>query len=183
MSNKKEPWGEGTPWKNSTAFFTYLRGCLRRAWSSNPIKHGLIKKYREQIPNPNPRGKKETVWGFTCTMCHAKFPLSVCNVDHIVPAGSLQKTEDIQGFVERLLYVTEQDLRLVCKKCNNTLALGQRLGVSFEEAKIEATIIDMLKNKAKTLAFLKERGYDGVAVSNEAKRRALLREILKGEKR
>ena len=181
MSNKKEPWGEGTPWKNSTAFFTYLRGCLRRAWSSNPVKHNLIKKHREQIPNPNPRGKKDTVWGFTCVMCNDKFPLSMCNVDHIVPAGSLQKTEDIQGFVERLLYVTEQDLRLVCKKCNNTLALAERLNISFEEAKLECLVLDTLKDKRKTLDILAQHGYSGDAVSNQEKRRKLLRELLNKE--
>ena len=40
----------------------------------------------------------------------------------------------------------------------------------------------MLKNKAKVLAYLQEKGYNGVAINSEAKRRALLREILKGEK-
>ena len=34
-------------------------------------------------------------------------------VDHVVPAGSLQRKEDIQGFVERLLFITKDDLRLV----------------------------------------------------------------------
>ena len=109
----REPWGIDTPWKNSVAFFTYLRSCLRKAWSSHPSKINAIKRKRKQIKNPNPRGNKETVFGFTCEMCGNDFVLKECQVDHIVPAGKLQKTEDIQGFVERLLYVTEDDLRLV----------------------------------------------------------------------
>jgi hypothetical protein len=144
---RKDPWGEGTPWKNSTAFFTYLRGCLRKAWSNNPIKHNLLKKKRRQIPNPNPKGKKPTVWGFDCSMCNNTFPMSECQVDHIEAAGSLNCTEDIQGFVERLLYVTEDDLRLVCKGCNSALVLSDKQGISFEEALIEKRIIAIVKSK------------------------------------
>ena len=109
----KEPWGDGTPWRNSTAFFTYLRGCLRKAWSRHPTKLNLIKNKRYQIPNPNPKGKKLTVFGAECEMCGGEFPLSEIQVDHKIPAGQLNKTEDIQGFVERLLYVTEDDLKIV----------------------------------------------------------------------
>lgn len=147
MSNSKEPWGEGTPWKNSVAFFTYLRGCLRKAWSNNPIKHNLIKKVRKQIENPNPNGKKKTVFGFTCELCHNDFVLSQGQVDHKTPAGSLRKTEDIQGFVERLLYVTEDDLRLICKGCNSCLSYADKEGITFETARIEKAVIEICKNK------------------------------------
>jgi len=151
----KEPWGAGTPWKNSVAFFTYLRGCLRKSWSNNPIKHNLIKKKRKQIPNPNPKGKKNTVWGFDCEICGGEFVMSLCQVDHIVPAGSLQKTEDIQGFVERLLYVTEEDLRLVCKDCNSVLALAEKQGISLDRARAEKEAIRLEKEK-KCVQWLKE---------------------------
>lgn len=143
----KEPWGNGTPWKNSVAFYTYLRGCLRSAWSRNPIKHNLLKKKRYQIPNPNKAGKKATVFGAECAMCGGEFPLSQIQVDHIHAAGSLQKKEDIQGFVERLLFVTEDDLRLVCKGCNACLAYSDKHKVSFNEAVIVKKVIQMEKDK------------------------------------
>lgn len=173
-----QPWGyEGSPWKNSTAFFTYLRGCLRKAWSNNPIKHNLIKKKRKQIPNPNPKGKKPTVWGFDCELCGGEFVISLCQVDHIVPAGSLQRTEDIQGFVERLLYVTEDDLRLVCKDCNSALALADKQKVSIEEAFAIKEAIRILKEK-KDKEWLKERGID--PASNQTKRRQQIVDYLMG---
>ena len=175
----KEPWGVGTPWKNSVAFFTYLRGCLRKSWSNNPIKHNLIKKKRKQIPNPNPRGKKNTVWGFDCEICGGEFVMSLCQVDHIVPAGSLQKTEDIQGFVERLLYVTEEDLRLVCKDCNSALALAEKQGISLERARAEKTAIRLQKEK-QDVQWLKENGI--IPASNSAKRRVQIVEKLTEEK-
>ena len=179
MRKCKEPWGPDSPWKNSVAFFTYLRGCLRKAWSNNPIKHNLIKKKRKQIPNPNQKGKKATVWGFDCEICGGEFVMSLCQVDHIVPAGSLQKTEDIQGFVERLLYVTEEDLRLVCKDCNSALALADAQGISLERARAEKTAIRLQKEK-QDVQWLKENGI--IPASNSAKRRVQIVERLMEEK-
>lgn len=174
----KTPWGPNTPWKNSTAFFTYLRGCLRKAWSNNPIKHNLIKKKRKQIPNPSPKGKKPTVWGFDCEVCEGEFVIALCQVDHIVPAGSLQRTEDIQGFVERLLYVTEDDLRLVCKGCNSALALAYKQKIPIEEALAIKEAIQIIKDK-KDVQWLKERGI--VVGSNQKKRRSQIVEELLNE--
>lgn len=174
----KEPWGLGTPWKNSVAFFTYLRGCLRKAWSTNPIKHNLIKKKRKQIKNPNPNGKKETVFGFTCEMCNTDHVIANGQVDHKVAAGSLRKTEDIQGFVERLLYVTEDDLRLICKGCNSALAYADKQGISYEEAVREKKLIEICKTKKDT-QFLKDRGIQ--PASNATKRKQQVREVLQNE--
>ena len=171
----KNPWGDGTPWKNSTAFFTYLRGCLRKAWSLNPIKLNLLKNKRYQIANPNPKGKKPTVWGAKCEMCSGEFPLSMIQVDHKNPAGKLNKTEDIQGFVERLLYVTEEDLRLVCVDCNSALAYADKYGVSYEEACIEKKIIEICKSK-KDRQFITESGV--VPKTNQKDRRNQIKDIL-----
>jgi hypothetical protein len=174
----KTPWGENTPWKNSVAFFTYLRGCLRKALSNNPIKIILINKKRKQITNPNPKGNKPTVWGFTCEMCKNDFVMKECQVDHINPAGSLQSLDDVRGFVERLLFVTEDDLRLVCKGCNSALSLSQRSGKSYEDSIIEKRIIAIFKSK-QDKSWIEERGF--IPESNAAKRRTQIREILKGE--
>ena len=172
----KEPWGDGTPWKNSTAFFTYLRGCLRKAWSRNPIKLNVLKKRRYQISNPNPNGKKPTVWGATCAMCENDFVLKEINVDHIIPAGQLNQTEDIQGFVERLLYVTEDDLRLVCKGCNSALAYADKHSVSFTQALLIKKAIE-IQNTKQDKQWLSERGI--TPSSNVTKRRAQIIECLK----
>lgn len=176
----KEPWGyEGSPWKNSTAFFTYLRGCLRKAWSLNPIKHNLIKSKRYQITNPNPKGKKPTVWGALCEMCGNEYPLNKIQVDHKNPAGKLNKTEDIQGFVERLLYVTEEDLRLVCVDCNSALAYADKYGVSYEEACLVKIVVSLEKKKM-LQDFIKSKG-EKPERNAELRREQALR-LLKQEK-
>lgn len=154
----KTVWGPGTPWKNSVEYFTFLRGGLRRVWSKHPVKLILIKRDRKQIPNPSGKGKA-LVWGFDCKVCKKTLQIKECQVDHIVAAGSLTKVSDIQGFVERLLYINEKDLRLVCKLCNATLAYAERQGMSHEDAAIEkqAILIDKLP-AAEVRSWLTKRG-------------------------
>ncbi len=174
LEGKKVPWGDGTPWPKSVNWFTYLRGCLRKAWSNNPIKIILINKKRRQIPNPNPKGKKETVWGFDCEMCNGVFTMSECQVDHKVPAGKLSSIEDIQGFVERLLFVTEDDLRLVCKSCNNALALAEKQGITYEEAVKQKQIISILNQKKEKEVI---DSFGVTPESSKAKRRQQLEKL------
>ena len=182
MTTLKTPWGEGTPWKSSVAFFTYLRGCLRKAWSRNPIKLEVLKKKRKRISNPNPRGAIKEVWGFDCAVCEKTLPLKEGQVDHIVPAGSLTRVEDIQGFVQRLLFVREEDLRLVCKDCNSTLAYAERQGLSFEEAQLQKRVITITKKPAAEIkAWLLAKGC--TPASNAAARRKQIKEVLENEQR
>ncbi len=175
----KDPWSDYPHvWKNSTAFFNYLRGCLRKAWSTNPIKLEVIREKRKQIKNPNPRGNKPTVWGFDCEMCKKTFTLSEGQVDHKTPAGKLSKVDDIQGFVERLLFVSKDDLRLVCKGCNSALALADKRGISYEASVIEKKTIEIIKQK-KEISFLESKGV--TPAKNAKLRRQQITEILTNE--
>ena len=106
--------------------------------------------------------------------------MSLCQVDHKTPAGQLNKTEDIQGFVERLLYVTEEDLRLVCKDCNSALAYSDKHGVSFKDAQIEKLAIDLVKKKMDR-DWLDAHGIP--PQSSAEKRRIQIVELLKEEKK
>lgn len=172
------PWGVGTPWPKQTDFFTYLRGCLRKAWSNNPIKIQVLKNKRKQIVNPNPKGKKSHVWGFDCEMCKGTFIISEGQVDHIHPAGTLREKEDIQGFVERLLFVTEDDLRLVCKACNNALAMADKTKKSYEECLIEKQAIAIMNSK-KDKQWLLDKGV--TPGKNARIRKQQIIEVLKNE--
>lgn len=168
-----------TLWKNSTAFWGFIRGKLRLGWNTHPFKIAVINSKRYQIQNPNPKGKKPTVWGFDCEMCGGTFPISEGQVDHIIPAGKLSCKEDIQGFVERLLCVTEKDLRLVCKGCNNALALSFKQGITYDEAIIEKKIIEIIKTKTDKV-FLESKGIP--PAPNAKARRKQLEEYFKENK-
>jgi len=178
----KEPWKSNPSlWKNSTAFFTYLRGCLRKAWNNNPIKIQVLNKRRKQIPNPNPKGKKATVWGAECEVCNKDYPMKEIQVDHITPAGRLVEQKDIEPFVVGLLFVGEEDLRLVCKGCHTAITHAERTGISFEEALVEKQIIAITKQGTeKVKQWLVDHGVE--PASNAAARRVQVAAVLANEK-
>lgn len=83
--------------------------------------------------------------------------------------------ENLLDFTYRLLYVTEKDLRVICKECNYILAYADKNGVTFEEAKAEKTAISLVgSNKDKE--WLKERGLS--PESSKQKRRKQIVEFL-----
>ena len=138
-------------WKTESAYFSYIRGCIRLAWSKNPVKLKLLKKVKKQIPNPNygkPRNTKPTVMGGECEICKNDFPMKFLEVDHRHGGTySLRSVEDIQGFFESVCIVSEDDLRVVCKGCHGCLTYAARNNISFEQARIEKQFIQIKKDK------------------------------------
>lgn len=145
-------------WKTESAYFSYIRGCIRLAWSKNPVKLKLLKKVKKQIPNPNygkPRNTKPTVMGATCEICNNDFPMKLIEVDHRYGGTySLRNVEDIQGFFESVCIVSEDDLRVVCKDCHGCLTYAAKMNISFEEAKKTKDYISTSKSDEKVLEAL-----------------------------
>ena len=137
-------------WKTKASLMSYLRGGLRRScWLKHPVKLEFIKNNRERIPNPNPRGKVDTVWGGRCNVCENLFVQSKLAVDHIREfSASLKDIEDIQTFVELITLVTEDDLQFVCKDCHENISYSQKNGCSLEEARVRKKHILYGKEKA-----------------------------------
>lgn len=145
-------------WKTESAYFSYIRGCIRLAWSKNPVKLKLLKRVKKQIPNPNygkPRNTKPTVMGAECEICNKDFPMKEIEVDHKNGGTySLKRVSDIQGFFESICIVTEDDLRVVCKPCHGALTYAARNNISFEEAKKMKDYILTSKSDEKVLEVL-----------------------------
>jgi hypothetical protein len=102
-------------------------------------------------------------------------------VDHYPkPAGSILSVADIGEFASNL-YCETDNLRVLCSPCHDIHTLADKNGISFEEARVEKTIIDKCKlPTAKLVAWLAEYGYNGSEVSNGPKRKLLVAKILKG---
>lgn len=165
-------------WKTKASLMSYLRGGLRRScWMKHPVKLEFIKNNRERIPNPNPRGKVDTVWGGRCNVCKDLFVQSKLAVDHIREfSASLKEIEDIQTFVELISIVTEDDLQFVCKDCHDNISYSQKQGCSFEEARVRKQHILIGKEKR----ILEELELRGVLVPPKTKvaQNALLLELM-----
>lgn len=168
-------------WKTESAFLSYIRGGIRRhLWAKSPIKLEFIKQARRMITNTNPRSMKgrPKVWGGVCEHCHNEFPLKDMEVDHKTGEFALRKVEDIQAFVEGIVFVTFEDLALLCKPCHKAKTLAERYEMSMEDAVIEKQTIEICKGNANSVKlWLKVYGVEPAATA--AKRREQVRQVLK----
>lgn len=149
-------------WKSESAYLSWVRGGIRRyLWSKNPVKLEFVKKARKQIKNPVAKNAKRfpNVWGGCCAICNKDFALKDMEVDHRQGEHSLRSTKDIQSFVEGIVFVTEDDLQLVCKPCHKIKTLAERQGMSHEDAAIEKQAIIICKLKANDVkSWITQRG-------------------------
>ena len=136
-------------WKTRSAFFSWLRGGIRQVWSKHPVKLETIKHKRVRIRKENTKTGDGMVWGGVCECCGGEFQQKDLVVDHIrQDFASLKDVGDIQGFVEKMLIVSKDDLRIVCKGCHRVITHSQRKGVSFDEAKALLEELDSKKSAA-----------------------------------
>lgn len=143
------PWQDPlSPWKSQAAYFTWLRGMLRRAWMKNPISIKLKNSLcRKALPADG--FSKQTKFVALCARCKQWKAKSRLQVDHIEPAGSLQSWADVEGFTRRLLGASSASLRLLCKGCHDVVTAAERFGCSEEEAMIRKQVIAFSKQPAK----------------------------------
>lgn len=179
MSNA--PWIEHPViWKTKSAFFSWLRGGIRRSlWNRSPIKLEFIKNNRKRITNPNPKGKVAEVWGGTCAICNNDFPIAYLDCDHKTGNHSLNELSDIQSFIENIVLITEDDLQFACKDCHKLKNQVEKKGISFEMARYEKIAIDLEKGKV-VKDWLEAKGV--TPEGNAKKRRQQVIELLKKEK-
>ena len=166
-------------WKTRSAFFSWLKGVLRRGWSKSPVRLKHLKKRAMRVPNTNPRSMKRFpfVNAYKCEVCQQVFKQNEVEVDHILEeTASLTSLDDVRSCVEKLLVVADSDLRILCKGCHSVVSLSQKLGISFEEAKVEQYIISLLKSETMYRKFIKENNLPHGR--NKDVRRSIIREYL-----
>ena len=59
----------------------------------------------------------------------------------------LKTVADIESFFKRVVFVTADDLQLVCKNCNYAATYAKRFGMSFEDALCTKYVIKLIKEK------------------------------------
>lgn len=63
---------------------------------------------------------------YQCQCCKEWFPEKMIQVDHIIPAGSLRRFEDVGEFARRLLFPKQEDLQVLCLKDHNEKTQRER---------------------------------------------------------
>lgn len=102
-------------------FFAFLRSALRAAWSRWPPKYKVLAEAKRKSESSNKRLK----WEFQCNECKAWFPQKQVSVDHMVPAGTLRRFEDLPDFC-RNLFVGTESLQVLCDECHSRKSLAER---------------------------------------------------------
>ena len=135
-------------WKTESAYYTWLRGSIRRAmWSKNPVKLEFIKRNRIKIPNPNPKGRVKEVWGAVCALTGDTYPINEMEVDHKVGNHSLTTLDDLVGFIKAIAMVTLDDLQFVSKEAHKIKTFSERYGVDFDTARAEKEAKQLVDKK------------------------------------
>ncbi len=174
-----EPWEQcPTVWKTKPAFFQWMRGQMRRAWSRHPVKVSYMHNHRERVPLGRKTEKNPTglVWGCRCEHCNNLFKQVECEVDHIEAAGSFKGWEDFEAWMMKLMHINWDSIRVVCKECHRIISYAERMGYTFEEAKLEKEVIKFTKLSAnKQWAALK---CSHAGINNAKQRRAAYKQYL-----
>ena len=99
---------------SESAFWGFIRSALRqksRWWKP-------ITQCKQNAKRPYKGNNKRQKFEYQCNKCKKWFPDKQINIDHVTPAGELNKADDLPGFVERL-FVEESGLQCLCQNCHN----------------------------------------------------------------
>ena len=106
---------------SEAAFWSFIRSALRqksRWWK--PIVQCKMAARRD-YKGPLKRQKFE----YQCNHCKQWFPEKKINIDHIIPAGSLNCAADLGPFVERL-FCEVDNLQCLCEKCHDVKTKAEK---------------------------------------------------------
>ena len=99
---------------SESAFWAFIRSALRqksRWWKP-------ITQCKQNAKRPYKGTNKRQKFEYQCNKCKKWFPDKQINVDHVTPAGELNKPDDLPGFVERL-FVEQSGLQVLCVNCHD----------------------------------------------------------------
>lgn len=136
-------------WKTKAQYFNWLRGGLRKLWSDYPLRkewkkgqlrpltqeEKLVKKYHPSTKNVG-----------QCVMCKEWMAGSKLECDHLHPSNGCKDWGDINGFLRYCATALPNELQLCCKPCHAIKTYAERMGITFEQAKIEKQLIAICKD-------------------------------------
>lgn len=161
---KTKPW-DSVPdlWKDERSYLNWLRGQIRRIWSRHPIKHRYIaqrptvkvlkldgggRELERPVPLGVPKLSANTKEVKCCEMCGKWFPKGKMEVDHEVGGVGFSTYEEFLEWQHRMLFVSFDDIKHICKTCHNKVTLSQKFNCSLENVWVYQEIAAFNKLKA-----------------------------------
>ena len=106
-----------------SGFWSFIRSALRqksRWWKP-------ISQAKANVKRPYKGPLKRQKFEYQCNQCKKWYADKKINVDHIIPAGSLNCADDLPGFVERL-FCEVNKLQVLCENCHNIKTQNEKHG-------------------------------------------------------
>lgn len=146
-----------------------MRGQLRQAWTNHPTKNSYIthKRYKAPLGKPTkkePNGKM--VFTVDCELCEKPCKVSYdpkkgeekpFNVDHLIGGKGFKNLEEMMGWIERIFFITSDDIRILCTPCHKIINHSQKTGLNFEHARADKQAIK-IQNEKTDKEFIEEAG-------------------------
>lgn len=174
--------------KSNATFFSTIRTGVRKAWSTSPMKVAYFDSKVYKVTNTNPRSLKRfpVVKKILCEMCGNEFGTTGVELDHLSGENKLTCVEDILPFISSILFVTPDDLQILCKDvkvgkvvksfgCHSIKTYAERHGISFEKAR--AIKLAIQYEKAKQVEYVLQQAF-GLKIDQQPKTKAARRKLL-----
>ena len=175
---------------------SWWRSAVRQMFSNSIFYRKYIEDSSTLVVNENPRSKKRypMVKRFTCAICGEQIGSGDLEVDHLEGGNSNKSLSDADSFIKAIMFVTPDDIQVLCKDkhkvvnkkktlvkfgCHSYKTLQQKVGCSFEEAKVRKQYLLFVKENA-VEDELKLRGI-GVPPKTKAAKNELLLSMLLNE--
>lgn len=174
---------------------SWWRSAVRQMFSNSIFYRKYIEDSSTLVVNENPRSKKRypMVKRFTCAICGEQIGSGDLEVDHLEGGNSNKTLADADPFIKAIMFVTPDDIQVLCKDkhkvvnkkktlvkfgCHSYKTLQQKVGCSFEEAKVRKQYLLFVKENA-VEDELKLRGIEVPPKTKAAKNELLLSLMLK----
>lgn len=154
-----------------------VRKAIDSAWMTAANKLVFLEDRVMHDMNPATRTK----WLVECNQCGKMFKLADVQIDHRIGEFACTNREEFYAYILSRLDVGFDDLQVLCIPDHEIKTLGERLGITFEEARIEKAVIAIMKQKASVIdKWLSDRGVK--VAKNPQARRDAVRQCLIEEK-
>lgn len=138
-----------------------VRTMIRSCWGDSIFKTEFLKRNSELVVNENPRSKKRypMVRKYRCAICGELFGSTEIELDHLDSENTLTSYEHINDFMTNIVLTSPDKLQVLCKDkkskklgvtrfgCHQLKTYSERYNVTFEEARAEKEVIELIKQK------------------------------------
>lgn len=153
-----------------------VRKAIDSAWMTAANKLVFLEDRVIHDMNPATRTK----WLVECNQCGKMFKLADVQIDHRIGEFACTNREEFYSYILSRLDIGFDDLQVLCIPDHEIKTLSERLSITFEEARVEKSVIAIAKMKASQIdAWLKERGVS--CTKNPLARRNAIRDVLNKE--